>query len=65
MDVVHIAAAVVYELDYVVTWNCKHIANGHILRSLLKANTDLGLFTPLLYTPAELVELPMEEGESQ
>ncbi len=63
-DVVHIAVAVVYELDYVVTWNCKHIANGQIFRRLIEVNRSLGRFTPLLYTPAELVEIPLEEGET-
>jgi hypothetical protein len=63
MDVVHIAVAVVYELDYVVTWNCKHIANGQIFRRLIEVNRSLGRFTPLLYTPAELLEVPSQEGD--
>jgi hypothetical protein len=62
-DIVHIAVAVVYELDYVASWNCKHIANGHILRRLIEINHTLGRFTPLLYTPAELLELPEQEGD--
>jgi len=71
-DFVHIAAAVVYELDYVVTWNCKHIANAHVLRQLITAhvlrqlitiNNSLGRFSPLLYTPTELLELPAKEGD--
>jgi hypothetical protein len=62
-DIVHIAVAVVYELDYVVTWNCRHIANGHIVRRLMEVNHSLGRFTPLLYTPAEL-EVPSQEGET-
>jgi predicted nucleic acid-binding protein len=63
-DMVHIAVAVVYELDYVVTWNCKHIANWQILRRLMEVNHSLGRFTPLLYTPAEFLELPAQEGDS-
>ena len=62
-DIVHIAVAVTYELDYVVSWNCKHIANGHILRRLMEVNHTLGRFTPLLYTPAELLERPEQEGD--
>jgi hypothetical protein len=61
-DIVHIAVAVVYELDYVVSWNCKHIANAQILRRLMDVNYTLGRFTPLLCTPAELLELPEQEG---
>ncbi len=63
-DMVHIAVAVLYELDYVVTWNCKHIANWQILRRLMEVNHSLGRFTPLLYTPAEFLELPAQEGDS-
>ena len=62
-DIVHIAVAVAYELDYVVSWNCKHIANGQILRRLMEVNQTLGRFTPLLYTPVELMELPAQEGD--
>jgi predicted nucleic acid-binding protein len=61
-DVMHIAVAVAYELDYLVTWNCAHIANGYVLRRLMKVNAGIGRFTPLLLTPEELVE-PLE-GES-
>ena len=31
-DALHIALAVFYEMDYLVTWNCAHIANGYVLR---------------------------------
>ncbi len=59
-DALHIALAVFYEMDYLVTWNCAHIANGHILRSLMKLNESLGRYTPILLTPQEL--LPEEES---
>ena len=29
-DALHIAVATVYGLDYLLTWNCKHIANAQI-----------------------------------
>ena len=60
-DVVHIAFAVAYELDYLVTWNCAHIANGHVLRRLMEINHSLGRFSPLLLTPGELLETPNGE----
>jgi predicted nucleic acid-binding protein len=53
-DVVHIALAVTYELDYLVTWNCKHIANGQIVYRLIEINRELGKRTPLILTPEEL-----------
>lgn len=33
-DLPHFAFAVAYEMDYLVTWNCKHIANGQVIRRL-------------------------------
>jgi hypothetical protein len=55
-DVVHIAVSVVYELDYLLTWNCAHIANGHVIRRLMRVNDELGRFTPLLLTPDQLLQ---------
>jgi hypothetical protein len=53
-DVVHIAFAVAYELDYLLTWNCKHIANGQIIQRLVEVNRRLGRSTPVIVTPEEL-----------
>jgi len=53
-DVLHIAFAVSYELDYLVTWNCRHIANGATIYRLIGINNDLGRHTPLILTPEEL-----------
>ncbi len=33
-DAGHIAVATVHEVDYLLMWNCKHLANAHILRRL-------------------------------
>ena len=57
-DLPHFAFAVAYEMDYLVTWNCAHIANGEIIRRLRDANADLNRFTPLIVTPEEVLELP-------
>jgi hypothetical protein len=53
-DVLHIAFAVGYELDYLVTWNCRHIANGEVIYRLIEINSGLGKHTPLILTPEEL-----------
>jgi hypothetical protein len=55
-DIVHIAISVAYELDYLLTWNCAHIANGHVIRRLMEVNHVLGRFTPLLLTPDQLLQ---------
>lgn len=33
-DVPHLAYCVAYEIDYLVTWNCAHLANGRVVRRL-------------------------------
>jgi predicted nucleic acid-binding protein len=61
-DVLHIAFAVAYEVDYLVTWNCKHIANGHVIRRLQEINTKEGRATPVIVTPEELLISPTGEN---
>jgi len=62
-DLPHFAFAVAYQMDYLVTWNCRHIANGEVIRRLLHANAELQRPTPLLLTPEEILSTP-EEDES-
>ena len=56
VDLVHIAFAVSYEVDYLMTWNCAHIANGEVIRKLIQLNNDMNRVTPLILTPEELLE---------
>ncbi|OQX05905.1 MAG: hypothetical protein BWK80_51495 [Desulfobacteraceae bacterium IS3] len=58
LDVIHIAYAVVYESDYLLTWNCNHIANGVVIRKLQALNRTLGHKTPVIVTPEELLTFP-------
>jgi hypothetical protein len=60
-DLPHLAFAVVYEMDYLLTWNCAHIANGEIIRRLMHANRELNRWAPLILTPEEILEPPEEE----
>ncbi len=60
-DLPHFAFAVGYEMDYLVTWNCRHIANGEIIRRLIHANAKLSRPTPLIVTPEETLDVPEEE----
>jgi len=48
--------------DYPPTWNCAHIANGEMIRRLLKVNAELNRFTPLIVTPEAVLE-PLEGEE--
>jgi predicted nucleic acid-binding protein len=54
-DALHIAAATVYGLDYLLTWNCKHIANAQIQKKLLQISLDAGYELPIICTPYELM----------
>lgn len=54
VDAVHIAAATVHGMDYLLTWNCKHIANAQIQRKLAEISLDSGYELPILCTPYEL-----------
>ena len=54
-DAAHIAIATVYAVDYLVTWNCRHIANGFIRKWIEKTNVARGFSTPLICTPQELL----------
>jgi hypothetical protein len=55
VDAVHIAASTVHGMDYLLTWNCKHIANAQIQRKLAEISFDLGYELPILCTPYELL----------
>jgi hypothetical protein len=57
-DLPHFAFAVAYAMDYLVTWNCAHIANGEIVWRLRDVNAKLERFTPLIVTPEEVLEAP-------
>jgi predicted nucleic acid-binding protein len=51
-DAVHLAVASVNEVDYLLTWNCGHIANPNKIRQIAEANRRLGLMVPIIVTPA-------------
>lgn len=55
VDAIHIAAATVHGLDYLLTWNCKHIANAQIQGKLAEISLDFGYELPILCTPYELL----------
>lgn len=56
VDALHIAAATIHGMDYLLTWNCKHIANARIQGKLAEISLDFGYELPILCTPYELLE---------
>jgi len=58
-DALHVAIASVYRMDYLLTWNCAHIANANKAVHLERLNAKLHLGLPRLITPEQL--RPLEE----
>jgi len=54
-DAFHIAITITYGLDYLLTWNCRHIANAEIQKQLAKLSTAAGYDLPILCTPELLM----------
>ena len=54
-DALHLALASYYKFDYLLTWNCKHLANANKFNHIRQVNTLLGLHVPILTTPLELM----------
>ncbi len=53
-DAIHIAIASFYKIDFLVTWNCEHLAEAHRRRKVRLFNTMAGIYVPELVTPMEL-----------
>ena len=54
-DARHLALASFHKCDFLLTWNCKHLANANKFGHIRKVNGILGLYVPLLVTPMELL----------
>jgi hypothetical protein len=54
-DAAHIAFATVHEMDFLLTWNCRHIHNAMISRRLDDVCATMGFTLPVICTPRELM----------
>jgi hypothetical protein len=50
-DAIHVAVATVYQMNYLLSWNVKHLANENKRTHLGVICMRLGLIPPLIYTP--------------
>ncbi len=50
-DAYHLAAASCHGCDFLLTWNCRHLANANKARHLAGVNIELGLPIPIITTP--------------
>jgi len=58
LDAMHVAAAASAGVQYLLTQNCRHIANAHTLPRIYAALFELGYHGPLVCTPAEFLGGP-------
>lgn len=59
-DPLHLALASYYQCQFLLTWNCEHLANANKFEHIRHINTLIGLFVPTMATPYELM---YEEGD--
>jgi len=54
-DALHIAVATTHGMDYLLTWNCRHIANATTRNAIAAICRSLGYEAPVICTPEELM----------
>jgi len=54
-DAAHVAVSAVHAVDYLLTWNCKHLANAQIARRIAVVCEKQGQRMPIICTPEELM----------
>lgn len=56
VDALHIAITTVNGIDYLLTWNCTHIANAALQRRIEAICYSAGFVSPTICTPQQLME---------
>jgi len=56
-DGLHIAIVAVNGVDYLVTWNCRHLANAVLRHQIESLVEEAGYACPVMCTPEELMEV--------
>jgi hypothetical protein len=56
-DAYHLAIAAWHGMDYMISWNCTHIASGRVRNIVEQINIKNDLATPIICTPEELMEV--------
>jgi hypothetical protein len=56
-DAAHVGVAAAHGMEFLLTWNCRHINNPAILRRIETACEQLGVGCPVICTPSELMDL--------
>jgi hypothetical protein len=58
-DAAHIAIAAVHRMDFLLTWNCKHINNRYTIRRIEQSCMKMGFTCPVIATPTELMTIEL------
>ena len=61
-DAVHIAIAAVHRMNYLLTWNCTHIANATLRAQIEAVCRSAGYEPPIVCTPQEMLEQGERDG---
>ena len=64
-DAFHIAAAGIHRMDFLLTWNCKHIANPFIADRLHTCFSEAGVHLPVICTPEQFFTDDDSDVENQ
>jgi hypothetical protein len=56
VDALHLATAAAHGMDYLLTWNCKHLANAVLRVRMATVVEQNGHRCPVICTPEELME---------
>ena len=56
LDAAHVAVAAVNGMDYLLTWNLRHLANAALRGKIEGVCRDAGTVPPIICTPEELME---------
>jgi hypothetical protein len=51
----HLALVSLHTMDFLLTWNCQHLANANKIRHISVLNGRLGLHVPIITTPLTLL----------
>ncbi len=54
-DAAHLESVLFFECDFLLTWNCTHIANANKVAHIRRVNAMPGLSVPDIVTPYELL----------
>jgi len=56
IDALHVGVAAANGIDYLLTWNLRHLANATIRGKIEQAVREAGMVPPIICTPEELME---------